>query len=1183
MMRTTALLMFLVALAALAPRADAQMLEEILPNAPLASSGGGTNAGYPFNTWYMDNRFECVYLPSELIAAGLYAGAQINQIQLMPNEAPGMMIEMVRLRLGHFSGTAHPGSYRTQANLTQVYQVASIQPAQVVPNQWYNFPLSTPFVWNGVDALVFDYTNDGNSYQSGGGIAMRTPPGSVNRHLRGYHDNVSTWPFDTGLLGPYPGQTVPRIRLGFPPPQLTVLLQNPPSAREEQPYSTFATAVEWPVFAPYSWSMTPIQNASWMSINPTTGEITGTPPVQSAGAVSFSVTVANAKVPAETDTKTFNINVIGVPNIVPSYFDNFNNLQYVIDQYDQFLGPLAEVQVKAAAAQGGSGLGVRLSSSQGIGTFTPIDVGQASHRAMLDNPALWEGGGVVDPSDYVGKVQLSTRAPGVQSCNVSFHYRIEQTSAQPSAANAKYYNQFVFEYSSDHGQTWTIASGSNATTANGIYREPTAPNFTFETIAITGLSGAQNQMLRFRFRWICRLKDQVGSVQTYIDIDNFRIEVPFTITTFDIPDGTATIPYEYENGIVQLQHVSGQAPLTFTATPHPSWLQLDTATGRISGLPGAGDAGNYSINFSASDVTQNVSTRVINFNIRPAPSPVTFTNLSSLPEAAESTFYQYALTAFGGAMVEFGTGNPRYNWSITTNPQSSWLSVHPTSGVLTGTPPPGSLGNTINFTAFVNDGLYGTSAETSANSATRTFYISIVEKLTITTSELPLAREGSTFRPQLIAAGGVAPYSWSLVGGSLPDGVYFDPILGRLVGTPYLGESGLYNLVFSVTDAGVQSQSINLTLTVAGSLDSNSLEIITQELDPEYATEAQPFSGWVDAIGGVPPYSWSIPVTSPDQLPPGLTLDGNGQIYGTPFAGVAREYSLDVQVTDARRDEFGNPNPQSFTQRVILDVRSQISPPTIGTTVLQIAEVGFSYPPAVPFAPPNLNAPALRVLGGSPPFHWVMTSGSLPAGLELSPVGLIAGVPEFGSHLESPYAITLRVTDGNNLFDERSYLLEVAPFSGQPLAMIQTTPPAANIGQGYSFRLTANGGANPTGSPLPYVFRRISGSLPNGMDLDPFGQIRGSPAPGSEGDWPFTVEVRDPAGHTAVGEVNLIVVNLSGGGMGASSNNPQVEVQLEGSGSGCAVTGSGSSSTAWIVSFLVIAGLAMRRRRSNAC
>jgi hypothetical protein len=46
-------------------------------------------------------------------------------------------------------------------------------------------------------------------------------------------------------------------------------------------------------------------------------------------------------------------------------------------------------------------------------------------------------------------------------------------------------------------------------------------------------------MLRFRFRWLCRLKDESGSIHTYIDIDNMNLVVPFTVTTTDLPSATA--------------------------------------------------------------------------------------------------------------------------------------------------------------------------------------------------------------------------------------------------------------------------------------------------------------------------------------------------------------------------------------------------------------------------------------------------------------------------------------------------------------------------------------------------------------------------------------------------------------------------------------------------------------------
>src|SRR5690606_37444190 len=132
----------------------------------------------------------------------------------------------------------------------------------------------------------------------------------------------------------------------------------------------------------------------------------------------------------------------------------------------------------------------------------------------------------------------------------------------------------------------------------------------------------------------------------------------------------------------------------------------------------------------------------IPFTVKPAPSPVAITNLATLPEASEGVEYIYNLSAFGGAPVQFGTTNPRYFWSITTDASSSWLSVNPATGRLTGTPPVGSFGTTARFTARTKDGLRDLPAGTMANESTKEFFIHIVERLSVMNPNLDLAREG---------------------------------------------------------------------------------------------------------------------------------------------------------------------------------------------------------------------------------------------------------------------------------------------------------------------------------------------------------------------------------------------------------------------------------------------------------
>ena len=55
-----------------------------------------------------------------------------------------------------------------------------------------------------------------------------------------------------------------------------------------------------------------------------------------------------------------------------------------------------------------------------------------------------------------------------------------------------------------------------------------------------------------------------------------------------------------------------------------------------------------------------------------------------------------------------------------------------------------------------------------------------------------------------------------------------------------------------------------------------------------------PYSSTVSAVGGTPPYSWSVVSGS---LPPGLALSSTGTISGTPTA--AGSFTFTVEATDS--------------------------------------------------------------------------------------------------------------------------------------------------------------------------------------------------------------------------------------------------------------------------------------------
>jgi hypothetical protein len=213
-----------------------------------------------------------------------------------------------------------------------------------------------------------------------------------------------------------------------------------------------------------------------------------------------------------------------------------------------------------------------------------------------------------------------------------------------------------------------------------------------------------------------------------------------------------------------------------------------------------------------------------------------------------------------------------------------------------------------------------------------------------------------------------------------------------------------------------------------------------------------------------------------------LTLNANsGAITGTPN-GPAGTSTFTVQVTDS-----GSPAQVANKQLSIT-----IAPPplTITTSSLPNGVVGTSYSASV------------AASGGTPPYTWSITSGSLPSGLTLNPnSGAITGTPN-GSPGKSSF--TMQVTDSGSPAQVISKLLSITI---HPPGLVITTSglPAGRVGVPYSASVSAQGGT----PPYQWSIVSGSGSLPSGLSLNPSsGAISGTPM-GPAGTSNFTVQVTD--------------------------------------------------------------------------
>ena len=145
------------------------------------------------------------------------------------------------------------------------------------------------------------------------------------------------------------------------------------------------------------------------------------------------------------------------------------------------------------------------------------------------------------------------------------------------------------------------------------------------------------------------------------------------------------------------------------------------------------------------------------------------------------------------------------------------------------------------------------------------------------------------------------------------------------------------------------------------------------------------YSATVTATGGLSPYTWSI---TAGNLPTGLTLSpSSGVISGNPT--VTGTSNFTVQVKDTR--SVTTTMPLSLTVAV---------PLTVTTTSLPSGTQLASY------------SATLAATGGTPPYTWSISSGTLPSGLTLSSSsGLISGI----STVTGTSNFTVQVRDANSL------------------------------------------------------------------------------------------------------------------------------------------------------------------------
>ncbi len=482
----------------------------------------------------------------------------------------------------------------------------------------------------------------------------------------------------------------------------------------------------------------------------------------------------------------------------------------------------------------------------------------------------------------------------------------------------------------------------------------------------------------------------------------------------------------------------GAGGYTWTATGLPSWLTLSTA-GVLTSTSVPATASTATFTAKVTDSAKNsVSATLM------VPVPLAILTALTLPPATVNLSYTETLTAGGGA--------GGYTWTATGLPL--WLTLS-TAGVLTGTP---TATGTVTFPVTVTD--------SSLAKVTEIFTLTVNgPQLTITTSGLASGAVGAAYNQTLNASGGTPPYTWSLAAGStLPTGLSLSPA-GVINGAPQ--NAGTFSVTITVTDATSTAVSKTFSIVITGGLT------ITTASPLPNATVGVTYSDTLAASGGTAPYTWAITTGS---LPAPLVLNGTtGQITGKPAAIATSAFT--VTVTDANNSTVS----KGFTLSVV-------APPIINTASLPNGATGAAY------------SQTLSASGGTTPYTWTISTGTLPVGLTLSPAGAIAGNPT----VAGTSTFTVQLTDATGVTASKQLTLTIV--TGLTILTASPLPPG-EVNIAYSQMLTASGGA------APYTWALTGGALPGGLTLAANGAIAGKPV--TAGAFSFTVQATDSNHATA--------------------------------------------------------------------